>query len=105
MSVLVIAGLALAAAGGGALLLTSDAVRSDTVSVTSARPTPRPSDAQGVASRLARCEADLRVEHARWSKDPSREINPSSCDQPGVSAADYIAAYARVGGKVWTTSP
>lgn len=57
------------------------------------------------ATALDRCEADLRAEHARWSRDPSREINPSSCDQPAVSSQDYVRLFTEVGGAVWTAAP
>lgn len=54
---------------------------------------------------LDRCEADLRAEYDRWTRDPSREINPASCDQPGVSHEDYTRVFRAVGGPVWTPRP
>ena len=69
-------------------------------------PTPQPSAAQLAASRVAQCRADLQAVHDLWVRDPSFSYNPPSCNQPGVSGADYVRVFAEVGGgrEVWVTS-
>ena len=70
------------------------------------KPTPQPSAEQMAASRVAQCRADLQVVHDLWVRDPSFSYNPPSCNQPGVSGADYMRVFAEVGGgrPVWVTS-
>ena len=70
------------------------------------KPTPQPSAAQMAASRVAQCRADLQAVHDLWVRDPSFSYNPPSCNQPGVSGADYMRVFAEVGGgrPFWVTS-
>ena len=69
-------------------------------------PTPLPTGAQLAASRVAQCRADLQAVHDLWVRDPSFSYNPPSCNQPGVSGADYMRVFAEVGGgrPFWVTS-
>lgn len=66
-----------------------------------AAPSASPTATQASASAYAQCLGDLKAEHARWVKDPSREVNPPSCDQPAVSHDDYARAWTAAGGAVW----
>lgn len=69
----------------------------------SPKPAPTPTFAQLAASRVAQCRADLIAVHDLWMRDPSFRYDPPSCNQPGVSGADYVRLFAEVGGgePVW----
>lgn len=93
----------LALIAGGAVVI-SVAVAVNLGSATD-QPTPGPTGAQSSATAYAKCLADLKAEHARWTADPSTSVNPASCDQPAVAFPDYVRAFTEAGGSSgWVTT-
>lgn len=50
-----------------------------------------------------RCARALAIEHARWTRDGSMELEPAVCLPPYLSDTQYAKAWRAVGGDTWTT--
>jgi len=72
--------------------------------VVSPEPSAPPVVARPAAQTLpayTACELALAAEHARWQYSGT-SANPAACNQPTVTAQQYIRAWTSVGGETWT---
>lgn len=65
----------------------------------------RGDDAPATTTAYDRCARALAIEHARWTRDGSMELEPAVCLPPYLSDAQYATAWRAVGGDVWTATP